>query len=181
MITRYIDVGGGSMMPAEKIKFLLDIQAASTKKILDRYEAKDIKPLVRQGQKRRSAIITSSDIPYLSQVSPETIAKRAEEMGIQLLNVGKGLYISLDKISAILPFDSFTAIRERQEDEFGRRSYSFVRKTKKRMSLILLETGESIGVANTPETLAKRINSLYGTVEGDSLKALAREVEKCAE
>ncbi len=147
-----------SVVPATKVKILIDYETSVAKKILSCQPQENIRCLNGSNQKRRTVIWMDYNIFYVTSVNIETIYNRIVECGVELVNVGRGYYVSVDHIDCVLGFNTSLAARVRKETEMQNTKFSFVRKTKKRNSTILLNTGESISVSNDPENLLKKLH-----------------------
>ncbi|MBQ1491637.1 MAG: DUF370 domain-containing protein [Blautia sp.] len=77
---RLLNIGFGNVVNTDKVVLVVNPEAAPIKRLIQ--GAKGTKDLIdaTQGRRTKAVIVTSEQMPILSALTPETIARRFEEV-----------------------------------------------------------------------------------------------------
>lgn len=155
----FFNIGKESYLKTSLVKAVVDSQTAIGKKLVKEAKEteKEVFNLVSKTEKRLSVVWTFSGDVYLTKYKSRTLVSRLEEKGLKLIKVGPGLYLPVDHIISFFSFGNTTAARVRMEEE---RKMSFVRKSQKRKTTLLLSDGEVVSVAPEPSKILESIGEV---------------------
>lgn len=163
----FIAIGKGAFVPSNFVKLLIDAEAKAADKLTsDAREAGLIRSTVTKGQKRVSIVVMKDNLTYLISYRADTIAERLEEKGVCTIKVAPGIYVPADNINGIYEYGSTLATKLRTGQNAAP-NVSLVRKTTKRRSSLLLDTGEILNISPTPDLVVRKLEKV-GNVDNFS-------------
>lgn len=160
-IKTFFSIGKNAYIPCEEVKAIIDSKAKIAYTLINKSKQLNLEIInvVSKNDKRLSIIWMIDGKLYLSSNTADTLAKRFEkEDNTKMINVGSGLYVSINHINGVFAFESTLATKLRNTEENSESSnISFVRKNQHRKSTITLKTGEKINVSSSPKKVIKDI------------------------
>src|SRR5574344_259830 len=170
----FISIGTKNFIQAAGLKLVADADSKAASKIVS--EAKGTGKAfssVTKGQKRVSVIVMRDDRVYLTGYRSDTIAERMSDKGVRTLKVAPGIYIPTNIIKGVFDYGSTLATKLRTDRNGAAPNISLVRKTAKRRSAVLIDTGEVINIAPAPDSVVGKLEKAGKAGNSDDVKKVS--------
>jgi regulator of extracellular matrix RemA (YlzA/DUF370 family) len=168
---KFFSIGKDSYIQSESVKAIVDSNSAVGQRISKLAKEKEmVYNTVSKNEKRLSVVWFFSGEVFYSALKPKTLAKRMDERGKFTLNVGPGLFLPIDHIKSFFGFGTALATKVRTSKELDKTPMSFVRKSQKRRTTIIMSDGEVISVSFSPNTVLERIGKAEKLLNGHMIE-----------
>lgn len=105
-IEKMIMIGHQNFVPIDKIIAILSRKPRPVDRLIKRVQMENKVINATKGRQAKSILMTENDFVFLSSLSTETLAKRANQLNIEMLNIGNENFITSNKIQSIIQIDS---------------------------------------------------------------------------
>lgn len=154
------EITQGVYIRTDKIKFIVDMKRKSATVNKIKKSAAENNKIYYNGSNKatKSFVVLDDDSIYYSIYLPDTIARNILASGKKMILVDSDTYVSVQHILAVFDSEESRLVNS-DGKKMASNDLQFLRKFETKKTFLLMTTGETVGLSNTPSYYLNLINS----------------------